>query len=171
MKFDRLLSLWVVFIVLFGAGCVSQPMKVEAPAKPVTPIINLTELMQEIPVILFPTGNTRLTNKARQQVRYIAELINQPGVIKLRIYVNGHSDTLGDANKNMMLSRKRADSVSRELILNGVRSSRITNIAKGESEPLIAELSSDGSQDKEASSLNRRVEIQFGGLKTDEVQP
>lgn len=170
MKADRVLSFWIVLIVLFTTGCNGLPVTGESSLEHATPTVNLTELMKQIPTIQFPVGSTRLTIKARKQIRNIAKLINQPGVVEQPITVNGHTDTLGDAKKNMVLSRKRADSVIRELVLNGVRSSRLTSIARGESQPIAVEHVGDSSQERDVSSLNRRVEILLGGVKTAEVQ-
>lgn len=124
---------------------------------------------KEFPVILFTEGSTSLSNLARKQIREIARLINQPDIINQSVTINGHSDSLGDAHRNMVISRKRAESVARELVLNGVRNNRLIIRALGESQPLASDLTEEGQVDLQASSRNRRVEVYLGELETARV--
>ena len=114
---------------------------------------------EKLPVILFSKGSTRLTTKARKQIREVVLLINHPDLINHLITVEGHSDTLGDAHTNLILSKQRAESVARELVISGIRSNRLTINARGERRPLMAEFTSDGQLNSEAARRNRRVEI------------
>jgi outer membrane protein OmpA-like peptidoglycan-associated protein len=56
---------------------------------------------------------------------------------KYQILLEGYTDSIGDANYNMWLSRKRALSVKKYLLKMGVPESNITLIAKGETEPIF----------------------------------
>ena len=69
------------------------------------------------------------------------------------IQVIGHTDNTGYANYNLMLSMEQAESVTKFLITNGVASSRIISIGRGESEPTSSNLTSQG------RIQNRRIEI------------
>lgn len=157
-----------MFIILLLVGCNGLPVTNEKPITQDTPQLDLTQIMTEIPAIHFRVGSSRLTKKARRQIRGIALLLNRSGVIKEQVLVFGHSDAVGSAKKNMMISDQRADSVIRELVLNGVRPSRLTKIVKGESQPLKVDASAEGSQD--VSSLNRRVEIVLESVTKVEVR-
>ena len=161
-----------ILTIVFLVGCTEQSVKVDPSSVEIASIDKRSkyELTQEIPVILFSAGSTRLSNKARKQIRQIAILINQPEVIDQPILIDGHSDTLGNAHRNMVLSRKRAEVVSRELVLNGVRHSRLTVHALGESQPMISDIKDDGQPDPEAADLNRRVEILLGKIETADIQ-
>ena len=163
--------IWIVMISIFITGCNQQLVKESQTTDSTSTIeqvvaksasINVNGLAKELPVILFTAGKTRLSHVARKQIREIAQLVNHPDIIDQVITIDGHSDTLGDAHRNMVLSRKRAESVSRELVINGVRPSRLIINALGESQPLVTEFSDNGQLDPQALSLNRRVEIFLG---------
>ena len=163
-----LVSSWSILVVLtmiiLTSGCNELLVKKESSEDPqVIPnksaTINVRGLTKEIPVILFSTGSTSLSTKARKQVREITQLINHPDLIDLLVTIEGHSDTMGDAHQNLLISKQRAEAVTRELVINGVRSNRLTTNALGERQPLMTEFTPDGQLDQKAASMNRRVEI------------
>ena len=161
-----------IFILCFISGCAEQRVK-ETPSAEISPsdkTIKKDGLAHELPVIHFPAGSTRLTNVARKQIREISQLLKRADTIDQSITIDGHSDTLGDAHKNMLLSKKRAESVSRELVINGIRHSRLIIRALGESQPLVSEFNEEGKVDTQASSLNRRVEIFLNKTELSEDQ-
>ncbi|GEM_PF-4513844 len=121
--------------------------------------------IKEIPAVRFSEGSSRLSTRARKQISKIAHLLNRPDLATRPVIITGHSDTLGDEEKNLVLSRKRAEAVSRELILNGVRDSRLSIRAMGEAQPLVKEVTEDGEIDPHAMSINRRVEVSVGELQ------
>lgn len=84
----------------------------------------------------------------------IAKILNSEDNITVQIY--GHTDTVGEENFNLDLSKKRAESVSEFLIGNGVNANQIEFFGLGESKPI-----SETSQE-----LNRRVELIFKEIKT-----
>lgn len=160
-----------LYALLFTA-CNQQMVDQKNPTEMITtpessdqeiPVSSAKELAKELPLILFTSGSISLDATARQQIRDIAALINVPGLVSSTIHINGHSDTYGDASRNMVLSRRRAEAVSRELMLNGVRGSRLVINALGESQPLFPEQTPDGRYDIKAANLNRRVEISVQG--------
>ena len=65
----------------------------------------------------------------------------------------GHTDSTGDADYNMGLSKRRARAVGDYLVATGTQADKLRIMGKGESEPLA----SNGT--KEGQALNRRVEI------------
>jgi hypothetical protein len=73
---------------------------------------------------------------------------------KSRVFVVGYTDSVGDQRANYKLSRKRAQSVRRELISDfGLNGALIMAVGKGEEAPI-------GDNDKvEGRSSNRRAEI------------
>lgn len=74
---------------------------------------------------------------------------------KTYVRVEGHTDSQGPADYNEDLSRRRAQSVARSLINEGVRSERFIIRAFGERQPIATNATSSGRQ------KNRRVEIQL----------
>ncbi|MGB5810749.1 MAG: OmpA family protein, partial [Polyangiales bacterium] len=82
-----------------------------------------------------------------------AVLNAHPEIKKIR--VEGHSDRTGNANFNLRLSKKRADTVVRYLVGRGkVRRSRLVAKGLGSTDPLVPD-----AQTKEELALNRRVEF------------
>lgn len=69
------------------------------------------------------------------------------------IQLEGHTDTQGDAKKQMALSKNRVESVKKYLILKGISGSRIKTVAFGGTQPISTSKSAD------AHRLNRRVEM------------
>lgn len=144
------------------AACQSVPTTTvpsETGETPITDSSAQVELQNTLPVILFASGSVSLDTQARRQLRQIATSLNADRLRSKRILIRGHSDTRGDASTNLALSRQRAEAVGRELMLNGIKGSRLEIDALGESEPLFNELSAEGTYDAQAADLNRRVEL------------
>lgn len=77
-------------------------------------------------------------------------LLDQPSV---RIEVAGHTDSIGSDAYNLSLSQKRADSVRRYLVSQGVKANSIFAKGYGERQPVATNDTDQGRAD------NRRVEI------------
>jgi len=71
----------------------------------------------------------------------------------IRIDLSGHTDSAGDANYNVTLSKRRAETVKTAFIALGFQASEISIKAMGEAVPLIA------TPDNAYQPKNRRVEI------------
>ncbi len=85
----------------------------------------------------------------------MAKALGSPQLEGRKFTVIGHTDASGSATYNKALSDRRAAAVRRYLMDNGVASSRLRAVGKGESQLL-------DSSDPDAAS-NRRVEIQATG--------
>ena len=70
-----------------------------------------------------------------------------------QIHIIGHTDSTGNAEKNITLSKMRAESVKNILVENGVKESQITTEGIGSAKPLESDSTSEG------RAKNRRVEI------------
>ena len=71
----------------------------------------------------------------------------------MEIEIIGHTDSQGEDNYNLYLSRRRAKAVSEYLNENGIAQQRFSYSGRGSNEPIASNDSDDGRQ------LNRRVEI------------
>ncbi len=71
------------------------------------------------------------------------------------INICGHTDSIGKADYNQTLSKKRAQSVARYLAARGVSSQRFSVEGLGETQPIASNKSKDG------RTKNRRVEIEI----------
>ena len=80
-----------------------------------------------------------------------AQYLNGNASRKLRL--EGHSDERGSREYNIGLGERRAQSVRRALLLQGVNETQLTTVSYGEERPAV-----QGS-DESAYSKNRRVEL------------
>ena len=71
----------------------------------------------------------------------------------LRVRITGHTDNVGQLERNMTLSRERADSVKQYLSDQGVDASRIETRGAGPQEPVADNNTAAGRQE------NRRIEF------------
>jgi len=74
---------------------------------------------------------------------------------ELRIMVSGHTDNVGDAQKNIDLSQERANSVKEYMVGKGIETGRIETRGAGPNEPVA-----DNSTDK-GRQENRRIEFKL----------
>ncbi|MBN1608335.1 MAG: DUF4398 and OmpA-like domain-containing protein [Polyangiaceae bacterium] len=102
--------------------------------------------------VLFVTGKADLLPIAREKLAKVAEVLQQQDPSK-KIVVEGHTDSRGTEQMNLVLSQKRADVVRSFLVSQGVESQRISAVGKGESHPVADNSTADG------RANNRRVEI------------
>jgi outer membrane protein OmpA-like peptidoglycan-associated protein len=100
--------------------------------------------------IQFDVNSARVSGTSVGYVEAIAQLLaSEP---QLRLTVEGHTDSTGDARRNLLLSWDRALSVYRSLIERyGVEPARLQPVGRGSAEPL------DGMQP--TAPVNRRVQF------------
>jgi len=81
--------------------------------------------------------------------------LNSSGVHTYKFVVTGHTDTSGNAAHNMDLSKRRAQTIVKQLIAKGVNANEIEAVGMGASHPLVKP---DNTPAKKAK--NRRYELQ-----------
>ena len=101
--------------------------------------------------VLFDTNESELKPGAFPTIERLANFLNER--TEQRIRVEGHTDARGDAQYNMSLSQRRAESVKAALVNQGVDPARVVAEGRGEDFPVASNDSSAGRQQ------NRRVEI------------
>lgn len=104
--------------------------------------------------VYFQTGSAKLQKRSWALLDQVAAvLIAHPEIQKIR--VEGHSDKTGSLKYNMILSKKRADTVVRYLVGKGhVNRSRLEARGYGPKRPLVPNAAT-----KEEEAMNRRVEF------------
>ena len=104
--------------------------------------------------VYFRKGSAKLQKRSWALLDNVAAvLIAHPEISKVR--VEGHSDKSGSLKYNMILSKKRANTVVRYLVGRGqVNRNRLVAKGYGPKRPLVPDAKS-----KEEAALNRRVEF------------
>lgn len=101
-----------------------------------------------LPTVLFRLGTAELLPGANPALDQLAaELKARPAV---RVRVAGHTDRVGEPDKNQLLSEQRAAAVKSYLEKAGVAPERIDTIGYGDSRPVYAS----------PDARNRRVEVE-----------
>jgi outer membrane protein OmpA-like peptidoglycan-associated protein len=131
-------------ITYAGQLGVADPDTAPVPQAPAQVPIKVEAVMQalvELPgrpapaawTVPFESRSSRLTPKARA---VLEELLPKAG--ERRIQVSGHADSLGSAQYNQRLSKRRAEAVRAYLVGHGVDGTRIELFAHGEAKPVKA---------------------------------
>ena len=76
------------------------------------------------------------------------------------ITISGYTDRLGSDQYNMKLSQRRADAVKAYLTNKGIAASRLTAVAKGESNPVVVCTNKKRADLINCLEPNRRVEVE-----------
>ncbi|MDO7883777.1 OmpA family protein [Hymenobacter cheonanensis] len=101
-----------------------------------------------LPTVLFKVTTAELLPAARPALNALAaELQAHPD---LRLRIAGHTDRVGESNKNQQLSEQRAEAVKAYLVQAGVAPGRLSTVGYGDTRPLYPA----------PDARNRRVEVQ-----------
>ncbi|MBD2716872.1 OmpA family protein [Microvirga sp. STR05] len=110
-----------------------------------TPLVAASPVV--LPTVLFRLGTAELLPEGLPALeRLAAELKSRP---TLRLRIAGHTDKIGEPQKNQVLSEQRAEAVKTYLVKAGIEAVRISTIGYGDSRPLYSS----------PDARNRRVEV------------
>ncbi|RAK69952.1 OmpA family protein [Hymenobacter edaphi] len=113
------------------------------PAPP--PVVTETPVV--LPTVLFRLGTAELLAEAFPALNQLAaELRQRPA---LRLQIAGHTDRIGEPQKNLVLSEQRAEAVKTYLVKVGVDATRLRTVGYGDARPLFPS----------PDARNRRVEV------------
>ncbi|HEY6642366.1 OmpA family protein [Povalibacter sp.] len=102
--------------------------------------------------VTFETNSAQLTSDSRTVLNGVATGLKK--YPRLKIELQGHTDSSGSDRYNLTLSRQRADSVRTHLLEQGVATSQLTAKGYGEAQPVADNTTADG------RATNRRVVMQ-----------
>ncbi len=112
--------------------------------------INTTYVLRNIQ---FEFDSYKLLPSSFDEMDELARYVLKNPHIKLQL--SGHTDDRGGDRYNSTLSKNRASSVAKYLMLQGIAANRIEIFGYGKSKPLV------NASTEEARTINRRVEIRF----------
>jgi outer membrane protein OmpA-like peptidoglycan-associated protein len=155
--------------VSFGPNAPSevaeQPVEVSAPT-PIAPHLAAraiqTYTLDPGPVN-FDTDSVRLIKVSDAYLKRLARALALNRQLFDRVEVVGHADQRGSDQYNMVLSQRRARAISDKLVAAGVNQSQISSVGRGRRELL------SNSMNPTALLRNRRVELEFQGVKNQEA--
>lgn len=107
--------------------------------------------------LYFEFDEDQISERTRRQLEIVAMLLRLDSDKKITL--SGHTDALGSASYNDMLSANRAKVVRDFLAEAGVSSEQIVTLAKGASQPRRPNFTENGEDDPDGRRANRRTEI------------
>ncbi len=118
------------------------------------PIINDTVIKQlnfAAQAIQFETGKDIIRNTSFVQLDNVVKILNDN--VENNLVIDGHTDNVGSAEANVVLSKKRADAVKNYFVKKGINADRLITNGYGDTKP-VAENNNALNKAK-----NRRVEL------------
>lgn len=103
--------------------------------------------------IFFATGSAKLLAKSYGSLDNVVKILQ--GDPTYKIDIEGHTDTIGTAEKNHTLSHDRANAVKAYLVSKGIEESRVTTAGYGFERPIASNKTAAG------RAKNRRVEMKL----------
>jgi outer membrane protein OmpA-like peptidoglycan-associated protein len=113
--------------------------------------------------VLFEGASAELMETARARLDRVADALGE--VANHPVVVRGHEAKSDDAQRDLELSRRRAEAVGAYLVSRGVRADRLRVDGLGRGEPVASNTTSQGRDE------NRRVEIVVEGAGAAAERP
>ncbi len=101
--------------------------------------------------ILFDVNSDQLRPESLNVIKEIADALTAQPALNVRI--EGHTDSTGDAARNLDLSKRRAESVKSALVALGITAGRLTVDGFGQTKPMAP------NDTPQSRAENRRVEF------------
>ena len=109
------------------------------------------EILSRTDNIYFASGSANIGTRSEPFLNSLIDIIDR--CPDLTIEIGGHTDSVGSASANLLLSERRANAVKAHLLEKNVSSTRVQSIGYGESRPTASNTTSEGRR------RNRRIEF------------
>ena len=104
--------------------------------------------------VRFKSGKADVADASFHVISMLASVIRN---CHTTVEIAGHTDAQGDAEVNLRLSQRRADTVAKLLVAQGVPAARVRAVGYGETQPVATNNTPEG------RSSNRRIEFRVLG--------
>lgn len=138
-------------VVSLGSAVGGVMPKIELKLQPLLVGTNLT-----LKEILFESNSDQLNEISFTELQRVVDLLRQNE--SMRVEIAAHTDDVGSAVYNAMLSNRRALSVAKFLLENKIAEGRFEAKGYGESQPIVP------NETEENKALNRRVVLKILGI-------
>lgn len=118
--------------------------------------------------IYFDYDKNTITANSKASLDLLLKILKQYKLIQIEVIA--HTDSKGELAYNQKLSTRRANAVSAYLVSKGVAASKIKATGKGETEPLVPNENTDGSDNPDNRAKNRRAEIKLNCEKYPNIK-
>lgn len=118
--------------------------------------------------IFFDYNQATLRSRSKHELNKLYDFMKSNPTVSIE--VSGHTDSRGNDEYNMRLSKDRAQAVVNYLVRNGISSSRLKAIGYGETRPIARNENSDLTDNPVGRQLNRRIEISLPKDAVDGVE-
>lgn len=140
-------------IVLVADGYEKKKIVVMVEKEKTTEIkVGLFRKIKKTGKVYFATGSNSIMTKSYPVLNNVADQIKQICNFE-QVTIEGHTDSRGDDDKNMGLSRRRGESVKAYLVSAGIDPAKLKVVPHGETEPVASNETVFGREE------NRRVEF------------
>lgn len=111
----------------------------------------------ELVGVFFDFNGANLRPESYEILDRVVALLLQQGTVVAEI--GGHTDSRGDSQKNLQLSRDRAKAVYDYLVKRGIEAYRLTYKGYGSSQPVAPNRLANGADNADGRARNRRVDM------------
>lgn len=116
--------------------------------------MNMSDIESELLTVYFDFDKFSINSKAQRKITKAAEL-GKTGAASYNVKLEGNCDEWGSDEYNFALGLKRARSIKKALVAEGIEASRISMVSYGESNPVCED------KTQECYSKNRRVDFKL----------
>ncbi len=116
--------------------------------------MSMSDIESELSTVYFDFDKFSISSKAESKITKAAEL-GKTGASAYNLKLEGNCDEWGSDEYNFALGLKRASSVKKALVAEGIDASRISMVSYGESNPVCEDKTQD------CYSKNRRVDFKL----------
>lgn len=136
--------------------CPQDPGPASNQGCPVPKAEEITKLNAEAGAIQFVTGSDKIQTESYDELDDIASVMKK--YPDTRWSISGHTDNVGNAAKNLDLSKRRAASVKNYFVSKGIAADRLESEGYGDTRPIA------DNKTKAGRTQNRRVEIKLAEI-------